>query len=174
MMMKTKMFLLSLFVILLLKNDYLFAQQYSTSQIKVTSIKINDTPISETSWKNISFKPQEAITFYFEDPAGINKKILYRIYLNGKLIDPEQAPVNNTVTFEHLSEGAYIFKLQAHTLDGWESAPIVFQLVVSSKTNMPVDNQSEKQIQQSKQIASEQQGFLSQYSVLFVYILGGI
>jgi len=83
--MRTKMILLSLFVILILKNDYLFAQQYSTSQIKVTSIKINDMPLSETSWKNISFKPQESITFYFEDPAGINKKLLYRMYLNIKM-----------------------------------------------------------------------------------------
>ena len=172
--MKTKIFLLSLFVILILKNDFLFAQHNSPSQIKVTNIKINDTPLSETSWKNISFKPQESITFYFEDPAGINKKILYRIYLNGKLINPEQAPVNNTVTFDNLSEGAYIFKLQAHTLDGWESAPTVFQFIVSSKTILPIDNQSEKQIQHSKQITFEQQGFLSQNSVLFIYILGGI
>ena len=79
--MKTKMLLLSLFVILILKNDFLLAQQSSTYPIKVTSIKVNDTPLSETSWKNISFKPQESITFYFEDPAGINKKLLYRMYL---------------------------------------------------------------------------------------------
>jgi len=171
--MKTKLIILGLFLILNLKNDFLFAQQNSSSQIKVTSIKINDAPLPETSWKNISFKPQESITFYFEDPAGIKKNILYRIYLNGKLIDPEQAPVNNSVSFDHLSEGAYIFKLQAHSLDGWESAPTVYQFIVSSKTVSAVDSKTEQQIELSKQNTSEEQRILALNPMILIYILGG-
>jgi len=170
--MKTKLLIFSLLIILLLKNELIIAQEISSSQIKVTSIKINDSPLSEQSWKNITFRPQDSITFYFEDPAGINKKILYRVYLNGILINPELAPVNNTATFDQLTEGAYIFKLQAHSLDGWESAPTVFQFIVSSKTVSSVDDQNVQQTQSSKQNKPDQPGILTQNPLILIYVLG--
>jgi signal transduction histidine kinase len=174
MVMKTKLLILSLFAIFILKNDFLQAQQNSSSQIKVTNIKINDSPLSELSWKSISFKPEDSITFYFDDPVGIKKKILYRIYLNGILINPEQAPINNTVTFDHLTEGGYIFKIQAHTLDGWESAPTFYQFNVSSKTALSVEKTPVEQVQQQKQILQEQPGIFSLNPMILAYILGAI
>jgi len=119
-----------LLILLLSMHLTLFAQE-TTNQIKTIGIFIDNKEIPTDKWNNIHLGTGSSISFSFQDPVIAGQAISYRIYLNGKLIDPEQTPVNGRVTFSNLEKGVYIFKLQAHTISGWESVPIIRKFEVN-------------------------------------------
>jgi signal transduction histidine kinase len=116
-------------------NGFVFGQDTSSTQIKILGVYVENQEIPRSQWNKIQVGIGESISFSIQDPKIIGQNVSYRVYLNGKLIDPEQTPVNGKFTFSNLEKGVYIFKIQAHTLSGWESNPIVMKFDVSDSAD---------------------------------------
>ena len=132
--MKNKTFFLLSFAGLILFAGFFYAQPQIMPKISLETVKVNGEEISQGSWNNISVQKKDSLTFVLTPPEDPNTNVLYKVFLNGNIIDPGRNLTKNTFTVNDLDDGAYIIKFTGFTLDGWESSPVVLQFeVVSNK-----------------------------------------
>ncbi|MCX6149653.1 MAG: HAMP domain-containing sensor histidine kinase [Ignavibacteriales bacterium] len=143
--------LLFLFLFIYLSSiGIIFSQENRT---KLTSISIQSKEVSLEEWNNLIIKQKEIITFYFTVAQNkiASDEILFRIFLNGKLVNLED-PHGKSISFSNLEEGNYILKIQGYAEDGWESIPVVTQFTVNNSQSTASQSIVEKKLDSYKQI----------------------
>ena len=128
-MVKIKGLFISICFLYAFMATLIVAQGESTS---IISIRIQNKEILKRYWNELSFTTNDTVVFNFI--ATSNKieqnKILYHIFLNGKVINLEN-PRNDIIILSNLVQGNYILKIQGYTNEGWEAKPVVQQFLVN-------------------------------------------
>ena len=102
----------------------------------ITTININKGEIPPNKWENLIFKNNDTVTIGYSVKTNITEppEILYRVFLNGKLINLKDFH-SNAISFSNMKLGNYILKIQGYANDGWEAKPVVIKLNVSDQLN---------------------------------------
>lgn len=140
-------------------------------QLKITGIKVNENFITEESWNNLKINTGDLIAFEFNAENEDDLKTTYRIFLNGKIINPGQGLINNSISFSNLAEGVYILKVQSSNNGDVEMSPIVYHFIVESGLPSPAIAGEESEFNIKEYITVETIGGLCILQFIIIIVL---
>jgi signal transduction histidine kinase len=125
-------FLLGVFCTVFMVHTTLHAQRLT----ELTSIKVNGVARDVTSSETLAISEKDVLQVSFECKNGAYSEdgiLRYETYLDNGIDRRVSSQTETSALFQNLSEGTYLFHVQAISpSEDWRSAPVMLRFVVSN------------------------------------------
>ncbi|MFA6598020.1 MAG: HAMP domain-containing sensor histidine kinase [Ignavibacteriaceae bacterium] len=108
-----------------------FAQTIDSLTVSITSVRAGTIELDKSGWENISINNSLPLSLSFENSIKINKKIFYKVFLDGHLLEANLS--EKFLLLKELNVGTHLLKIVPATSIEKEGIPLLLTITVTDE-----------------------------------------